>query len=395
MKKLLVLSVCVAAICLTGCTNYENSNELVEGDKLLAPYGIGDFENFISKLNNATNYYVTTYNDEIGVQNYQIDGLKKYGYIDDYENFEFFNGGNFELYTTLEGKYIKEGFKETSFNVIPFDLKILNIDDFYYVDYSSMYELKQECLEDYNVEGLYITFDDVTEKIVFSSNVDGLYTDYSFEINSSCIDIPTEFELKLEGLDEITNFFDVGHNSYQTSIYLNDKLHSVGDVVFENFHTPYYSKIGFFHEYTNVCFTGYIEYLDDNEYKFINKYGEDTTYVSKIWQSSIYFNMFVVETYADIYTLLINSYYDSETEKYCTFSAGLYGFFNVSFNPFATDVEGDPTFELDFTFRVASSEEPYYFEATCRAEYFNFGNVDYNDFMELSEDTLSYINMIN
>ncbi len=394
MKKLLTLATCLTLFGLVGCSSYENSNQLPEEDKFLAPSGIHELPHFISLLNEASTYDVVVYDEVSGMREFKADNNLKFGYINSVEIVEMYSGGSFFIYETNNDVTLRRNSADNAFDIIPFDLDKLEYAHFDYVDFSSTYELKQSLLEEYNIDGLYITYDEDIENVIFSVKIDDELTDYTITLNDDKINVPEEYEHTLEDLDKIEDFFvNRGYDSYLANVYFLEKeANNVGKYVLQSKHTGEYSRAVYWDAIDTPSGFTYIKYdgLGGFEYVDINGNPDVPTFTTpEYMESSVYKNMFTTETVLNIYDVLKDSYYDSETELYYWYSEEIDYLFSIDFAPDALGTEEDAQVTVQFKW-----VEPNGTLVLWHLRYHSFGNVDYNDFMELVIPSSSYVNLI-
>lgn len=395
MRKMLTIATCLVVLVLVGCSSYENSNQLPEEDKFLTPSGIHELPHFISELNNAQTYEVKVYSDSKLSRDFKVDNNVKVGLINGVETLEVSTGKSYFIYETNGDLVSRRNSSESVYDVLPFELGRLNYNDFYYVDFNSMYELKQEFLEEYSVEGLYISYDILIGNVIFSARVDNELTDYTITLNYETIEVPKIYEHTLEGLDGIDLFFNGSeYDSYQSDVFfLDSEQNYIGKYYLQNFHTKEYSRAVYYdpnyepNRYTYIKYNnGKSEYVDING----NPYNEVFT-DPDLMEYSVYKNMFVTDTKLNLYDIFLDSYYDYDDEIYYWYCEGADSLFAIDFDPTADGTSVDP----QITIRFRWIDLPNDTRLLWTLKYHSFGAIDYNDFMELDFISNSYVNMIN
>lgn len=394
MKRLLTIAICMFVFGLAGCSSYENSNNLPEEDKFLTPSGIHELPHFIHELNTAKTYDVVVYDDINLKRSFKVDNNVKIGYINDVQTIEVSTGSSYFIYENNGDSIKRLNSPDNIFDIIPFNLEQLKYTDFDFIDFSSTYELKQELLDEYNVEGLYISYDDEIENVIFCVREDDDLRDFTITLNNDNIEIPENYEHTLESFDEIELFFKgSSYDSYQSDVYfLDSEQNHIGKYHLQNFHTKEYSRDVYYDANTQPNSYTYIKYNNgDSQYVDINGNPYSVTFPNpEIMEYSVYKNMFVSETKLNPYDLLLDSYYDEESELYYWYCEGIDGLFSIDFSPNADGSSIDP--QITIRFRWYDLDDGTLALWTLR--YHSFGNVDYNDFMELKMTSSCYVNMI-
>lgn len=367
MKKLTFLALSLVGVSLlTACSSYTNGNELEEEDKYIRPEGVHELADFLTQFD--TKYtMITTLNNNVSIVN--VDGTIKKSVVDGVEYYEELDDTRYYLYDQSYNTY--SIYIESQLQ-IPFDFLDVKFSDF--IEFEESYTLSAEKSLEFNIDSLTVTYDKIMSNILFTTSKDDCIYE-SFISSGVDLKIPQQtFELKLHGLDEITNFLvDSNYDNYSV---ITDRTKTSRTELYYSYHTAEYSDYIYF-DNNLLIFLWHVILYDNGVPSLISS--EYTIEEARIIQvdSFVTLNMFVCDSSDDLYEKLLMSSYDSETNTYIYSSNEEYEtfIFNEDYNEIYYDDYNDLRF---------------------RHTLYNFGTTTIDDFMHSIPDvsTLGYTNLI-
>lgn len=371
MKRIMLLALTLTGILtMTGCTSYENTNPNKEEDKFEIPEGLHSLPNFLERLKGA--YEVDIEVNGV-VDTIAVDGNYIRSTVDGEKLTQYYEDSRYYSFVENDGEFYRKVIQEEMFT-IPFDISIVSYEDFMYDNELDVYVLTDEILIEVGIDSLYVSYDNDIDNIVFNAVIDGDETKLIYNsINTFEIQ---EYSIDLYNIDLIYDLFDNNY-SYQVN-QVEAKIQEYGGVSIESFHTREYSDVGYFNRAIPYAKQYFVKYNNDSTADVVTQEGIVTEGESIESYSSFHINMYLYETIDNPYDMLLDSYY--EDGRYIYKTNRTTGVLNRSIK-FSEDYKSFTMYYIGF------SEESY------NVTYSNFGNISYNDFMQLPEVSTSYVNL--